>query len=65
MKLKKKNITWNKFYRKVKMTCWNPWGICNERLNYCKAMDFDVLGLTELHNAQNKKAWRKKYFITS
>ena len=28
-------------------------------------MDFDVLGLTELHNIQNKKAWKKRYWITS
>ena len=28
-------------------------------------MEFDILGLTELHNVQNKKAWRGKYWITS
>ena len=65
MTKKKKGRAWNKQWGNVKMACWNPWGLCNERLNYCKLMDFDVLGLTELHNVHNKKAWRKKYWITS
>ena len=56
---------WNKDYDKVKMACWNPWGICNERFNYCKSLNFDVLGLSELHNAHNKKAWKSKRWITS
>ena len=47
------------------MACWNPWGMCNERLNYCRSMNFDVLGLTELHNAQNKKIWKGRHWITS
>ena len=47
------------------MALWNPWGICNERLNYCKALNFDVLGLPELRNVQNKKLWKSKYWITS
>ena len=61
----KKKRAWNKQCNNVKMAFWNPWGLCNERLNYCKSLDFDVLGLAELHNVQNKKAWRKKYWITS
>ena len=28
-------------------------------------MNFDVLGLTELHNVQNKKLWKYKRWITS
>ena len=59
---KKKNKAWNKNYKRVKMACWNPWGMCKERLNYCKYhLDVDILGLTELHNVQNKKCWQKKY----
>ena len=65
MKKKKKTKAWNKHYKRIKMACWNPWGICNERFNYCKYLDFDILGLTELHNAHNKKCWRKKYWISS
>ena len=62
---KKKRKAWNKDCRKITMACWNPWGMCNERMNYCRAMNFDVLGLTELHNAQNKKIWKGRHWITS
>ena len=34
-------------------------------MNYCKEMQYDILGLPELHNVQNKKAWRRKFWITS
>ena len=62
----KKNRTWNKKYLYLRMACWNPWGLCNERMNYCRVMDFDILGLTELHNnIQNKKLWQKRYWVTS
>ena len=61
----KKSKAWNKEFNFLRMACWNPWGMCNERLNYCKHMNYDVLGLTELHNVQNKKAWRKRYWIAS
>ena len=47
------------------MTIWNPWGMCNERLNYCKALNYDILGLPELHNAHNKERWKGKHWITS
>ena len=62
---KRNSKSWNKNFNRVKMTCWNPWGLSNERLNYCKQLNFDILGLTELHNAQNKKKWKKKNWITS
>ena len=39
--------------------------MCNERLSYCKYLNFDILGLPELHNVQNKTAWKKKFWITS
>ena len=60
-----KNRAWNKALKNVRMACWNPWGLCNERLNYCKMLKFDILGLTELHNIHNKKAWRGRHWITS
>ena len=62
---KKKKKAWNKDCANVKMALWNPWGMCTERLNYCKAMNFDILGLPELHNAHNKKLWRAKHWVTS
>ena len=39
--------------------------LSNERLNYCKHLNFDVLGLSELHNVQNKSQWQEKHGITS
>ena len=62
--MKKKTKTWNKNYTGLKMACWNPWGLCNERFNFCMTMDYDVLGLTELHNVQNKKGWKGRRWIT-
>ena len=64
MKLTKKKA-WNKDCKKIQMALWNPWGMCNERWNYCKALNYDVLGLPEMHNTHNRKLWRSKYWITS
>ena len=63
--MKKKKRSWNKNFTGISMACWNPWGISNERFNYCMAMNHDVLGLTELHNVHNKKLWRGKRWVTS
>ena len=64
MKKKRKKI-FNKDCENVRMAMWNPWGMCNERLNYCKALNYDILGLPELHNAHNKERWKGKHWITS
>ena len=55
---------WNKNYEKIKMEWWNPWALCNEWFNYCMVMDFDVIGLTELHIVQNKKRWKCSRWIS-
>ena len=62
---KKKTKVWNNRFKRLKMGCWNPWDMCNERFNYCSSMEFDILGLTELHNVQNKKCWKGRRWITS
>ena len=62
------NQTWNNYLRNVYMTCRNPWGLSNERLNYCKELSFDILGLPGLqfvHHIQNKKVWKNNYRIPS
>ena len=64
MKEKRKKV-FNKNSENVRMAIWNPWGMSNERLNYCKAQNYDILGLPELHNAHNKTQWRGKHWITS
>ena len=61
----RKSRAWNKYYKRIAMACWNSWGFCNERFNYCMAMDYDILGVTELHGVQNKKSWRCKRWIAS
>ena len=30
-----------------------PWSYSNERHEYCKSLDYDIMVLTELHNNQN------------
>ena len=61
----RKSRAWNKYYKRIAIACWNSWGFCNERFNYCMAMDCDILGVTELHGVQNKKSWRCKRWIAS
>ena len=61
----KKTKTWNKHYDQIKMACWNPWGLCNERFNYCMSLNFDVLGLSELHMVQNKNLRKCSRWIAS
>ena len=39
---------------------WNPWAYSNERHEYCKSLDLDILGLGELHNLQGKDHFQKK-----
>lgn len=65
MRKKRKNKTWNKENGQINMAFWNPWSLCNERFKYCQAIQYDVLGLGELHNVQNKKGWKSRRWITS
>ena len=49
--MKKKNRKrWSRKYTEIKIGCWNPWSYSNERHKYCKQLDYDILGLTEIHN---------------
>ena len=63
--MKKEKRSWNKQYGNVKMACWNPWGLCHKRFKFCQSMRYDALGLSELHNVQNKRIWKRKNWITS
>ena len=66
MKKKRKKI-FNKDCKNVRTEIWNPWGMGNELLNYCKSFNYlyDILGLPELHNVHNKERWKGKHWITS
>ena len=44
---------------------WNPWAYSNERHEYCKSLDLDILGLGELHNIQGKDHFQEKRWICS
>ena len=39
---------------------WNPWSYSNERHEYCKSLDLNILGLGELHNKHDKEHFKEK-----
>ena len=41
------------------------WSLSNERHKYCEALNYDILGLTELHNAQTKQHYQGRRWICS
>ena len=66
MKIKKKNRRkWSKRYENAKFAFWNPWSYSNERHEYCKSLDNDITGLTELHNNQKKPQFQGNNWICS
>ena len=66
MKIKKKNKRkWSKRYENAKFAFWNPWSYSNERHEYCRSLDNDITGLTELHNNQKKSQFQGKNWICS
>ena len=66
MENKKKNKKlWSKKYYQTKIDTWNCWSLSNERYHYCRELKFDILGLTELHNAQAKEQFKHKTWIHS
>ena len=50
---------------KLKFATWNCRSITFERFNFCKALGYDVLALTELWHNQNKFQTASKQFIIS
>ena len=66
MKKKKKNRKrWSRKHTEIKIGCWNPWSYSNERHEYCKRLGYDILGLTELHNNQEKHQFQGRTWIHS
>ena len=66
MKKKRKNKkTWSRKFKQAKIGCWNPWSYSNERHEYCKNLNYDILGLTELHNNQVKQQFQGRKWICS
>ena len=63
--MKKNRKKWSKKFYQVKIGTWNCWSLSNERYHYCKGLGYDILGLTELHNAQAKEQFKSKQWIHS
>ena len=66
MKRKEKDKKkWSKHYYQAKIGTWNCWSLSNERYSYCKELNYDILGLTELHNTQAKEQFKDRTWIHS
>ena len=62
---KKRKNDWSKKFFQAKIGLWNPWSHSNERHAYCKSLQYDLLGLTELHNNQTKKQYQGRKWVCS
>ena len=60
MKKKKNKKKWSKRFNNAKIDLWNPWSYSNQRHEFCKSLDSDILGLTELHDIQTKPQFQSK-----
>ena len=60
MKISKKNKRkWSRAFSQALIGIWNCWLLSNERYHYCESLNYDILGLTELHNVQTKFQGRR------
>ena len=57
MKTKKNKGKWSKLHKDASIGFWNPWSYCNKRHEYAKSLQYDILGLGELHNRQIEKKY--------
>ena len=57
--------SWSRDWKNLKFSCWNPKSYSLKCHNFCKELNYDVKGLTELHNLQNDKRFASDLFITS
>ena len=64
-KKKKKGYWSKKWLNQIKIGFWNPMSYSYERHNYCKTLNYDILGLTELHNAQVQNRFKGHTWIHS
>ena len=63
----KRSLTkqWSKNDKDADIGFWNPWSYSNERHEFCKSLNYDILGLGELHNVQCKEQFKEKRWICS
>ena len=62
---KNKRNNWSAKFFQLLIGCWNCWALSNERFDYCKSLQYDILGLTELHNQQAKKRYQGRQWVCS
>ena len=56
---------WSRDWRNLEFGCWNPFSYSVKCHSFCKSLNIDVLGLTELHNLQNEDKYLSTLFITA
>ena len=64
-KTNKNKRKWSTRFFQAQIGVWNCWSLSNERHKYCEALNYDILGLTELHNAQTKQQYQGSRWICS
>ena len=66
MKKQNKNKKkWSKKFFQTLIGVWNCWSLSNERYHYCDSLQYDILGLTELHNNQSKELYQGRRWVCS
>ena len=56
---------WSKKFFQSLIGVWNCWSLSNERYHYCDSLQYDILGLTELHNNQAKELYQGRRWVCS
>ena len=64
-KANKNKRNWSAKFFHALIGCWNCWSLSNERYDYCKGLQYDILGLTELHNTQARKQYQGRRWVCS
>ena len=64
-KTNKTKKNWSAKFFQILIGCWNCWSLSQERYNYCNSLQYDILGLTELHNTQAKKQYQGRRWVCS
>ena len=64
-KTNKTKKNWSAKFFQILIGCWNCWSLSQERYDYCNSLQYDILGLTELHNTQAKKQYQGRRWVCS
>ena len=64
-KTKKNKGKWSRKFFQALIGVWNCWSLSHERYRYCESLKYDILGLTELHNTQEKELYQGRRWVCS